>query len=153
MWIKNNYGGRPTQNVGTKRAIFIGRFQPYHMGHIELVNQKLKSGVPILILVRDIPPDIENPFTTDQTIQMIRKYHESKEEDVVVIAIPDIESVNFGRGVGFEVNEFLPPSEISQISATKIRELAKLGDNSWRRMVAPSIQGDVIRFLLDQETI
>ena len=152
-WEKKNYGGRATENESKKYAIFIGRFQPYHYGHIELIEQKLKNDSPVLIMVRDIEPDEKNPFTTEQTVSMIEKYHTSKNDDVKVVIIPDIESVNFGRGVGFEVNEFLPPSEISQISATKIRELAKLGDNSWRRMVAPSIQGDVIRFLLDQETI
>lgn len=147
MWIKNNYAGRPTGNVGKKRAIFIGRYQPYHIGHISLIKQKLDLGVPILILVRDIPPDPENPFTTQQTVEMIQKYHQSKGDDVEVMIIPDIESVNFGRGVGYEVNEFLPPPEISQISATKIREMVNCGDDSWRSMVDPSIQDDVVRYL------
>ena len=44
---------------------------------------------------------------------------------VKVISIPDIESVNYGRGVGYEINEFVPPSNIGKISATKIREKLK----------------------------
>jgi hypothetical protein len=39
--------------------------------------------------------------------------------------IPDIESINYGRGVGYDVIEHVPPSEISDISATKIRESLK----------------------------
>ena len=39
---------------------------------------------------------------------------------VKVIIIPDIESVNYGRGVGYEIIEHIPPSDISKISATKI---------------------------------
>ena len=36
--------------------------------------------------------------------------------------IPDIESVNYGRGVGYEIIEHFPPTDIKEISATKIRE-------------------------------
>ena len=40
---------------------------------------------------------------------------------VKIISIPDIESINYGRGVGYEINEFVPPEDIGKISATKIR--------------------------------
>ena len=40
-WSKVNHGGEPTKNPDKKCAIFIGRYQPYHWGHIELINQKL----------------------------------------------------------------------------------------------------------------
>ena len=53
-WDKKNYGGQPTANKDKKRAIFIGRYQPYHYGHIELINQKLNEGTPAIIMVRDI---------------------------------------------------------------------------------------------------
>jgi hypothetical protein len=43
----------------------------------------------------------------------------------MVIIIPDICSVDFGRGVGYDVSEWIPPKEIAEISATKIRENAK----------------------------
>lgn len=147
-WERKNHGGRPTTNTDKKYAIFIGRFQPYHYGHIELVEQKLKNGIPALIMVRDIEPDEKNPFTTEQTVSMIKKYHESKNEDVKVIIIPDIESVNFGRGVGYEINEFIPPKDIGGISATGIRNSIKNGDEYWRKMVDESIQEDVLTYLL-----
>jgi hypothetical protein len=41
------------------------------------------------------------------------------------MVIPDIESVNFGRGVGYDIIEHIPPQEVSEISATKIREQLK----------------------------
>jgi hypothetical protein len=41
---------------------------------------------------------------------------------VRVMIIPDIESVNFGRGVGYDIIEHEPPTEVKEISATKIRE-------------------------------
>lgn len=154
MWNKVNHGGEPTNNPDKKRAIFIGRYQPYHWGHIELINQKLNEGVPALIMVRDIEPDEKNPFTTEQTVEMIKKYHESKGDDVEVMIIPDIESVNYGRGVGYEINEYTPPDNIGFISATKIRQSIKDGDESWKNMVDKSIQEDVIKYLSNyHETI
>jgi cytidyltransferase-like protein len=149
MWSKVNHGGEPTNNTDKKYAIFIGRYQPYHWGHIELIQQKLDAGIPALIMVRDIEPDDKNPFTTEQTVEMIQKYHDAKGDDVKVIIIPDIESVNYGRGVGYEINEFTPPDTIGFISATKIRESIKNGDDSWRTMVDASIQEDVIKYLIE----
>jgi cytidyltransferase-like protein len=146
-WEKKNHGGNPTNNESKKYAIFVGRYQPYHFGHIELIQQKLKEGIPVLIMIRDIEPDEKNPFTTQQTVSMIDKYHKSKGDDVKVIIIPDIESVNFGRGVGYEVNEFTPPKEIGGISATGIRNSIKNGDDYWKRMVDESIQEDVLKYL------
>ena len=40
---------------------------------------------------------------------------------VKVIIIPDIESINYGREVGYEVIEHEPPSQVRAISATEIR--------------------------------
>ena len=151
-WEKKNHGGCPTNNESKKYAVFVGRYQPYHFGHIELIQQKLNEGIPALIMVRDIEPDEKNPFTTEQTVSMIEKYHKSKVDDVKVIIIKDIESVNFGRGVGYEVNEFTPPKEIGGISATGVRNSIKNGDDYWKRMVDESIQDDVLTYLLNENT-
>ena len=153
MWTKVNHGGEPTKNSDKKYAIFVGRYQPYHFAHIELIQQKLNEGIPALIMVRDIEPDEKNPFTTQQTVDMIEKYHNSKGDDVKVMIIPDIESVNFGRGVGYEINEFTPPDNIGFISATKIRDSIKNGDDSWRSMVDESIQEDVVKNLMENHGV
>jgi cytidyltransferase-like protein len=145
MWNKKNYGGEPTKNKDKKYAIFVGRYQPYHYGHIELIKQKLDIGIPALIMVRDIEPDERNPFTAEETASMIRKYHESKGDDVKVVIIPDIESVNFGRGVGYEINEYEPPnnSGVIFISASKIRDSIKNGNENWKKMVDESLHSDI----------
>ena len=149
MWNKKNYGGEPTKNKDKKYAIFVDRYQPYHYGHIELIKQKLDIGIPALIMVRDIEPDERNPFTAEETASMIRKYHESKGDDVKVVIIPDIESVNYGRGVGYEINEYEPPnnSGVMFISASKIRDSIKNGDNNWKNMVDESLYSDIENYL------
>jgi len=107
--------------------------------------------VSILIMVRDIEPDMKNPFTTEQTVSMIKKYHDSRNEDVEVMVIPDIESVNFGRGVGYEVNEFQPPKDLGFISATDVRNSIDMKNDDWRSMVDNSIQEDIIKYLNDNK--
>ena len=110
-----------------KRALFIGRWQPLHPGHKWLFNQKLDKGIPILIAVRDTPVNDSNPFTTEDVISNLEKEYseEVSNSSVKIISIPDIESVNYGRGVGYEINEYVPPKDIGKISATKIREELK----------------------------
>ena len=144
-WKYENYGNKEIAPADSKYAVFIGRYQPYHRGHITLIEQKLNEGRPVLIMVRDIAPDEKNPFTTEQTVEMIRKYHAAKGHDnVKVMIIPDIESVNWGRGVGYEMNEFTPPENIGWISATGIRKSVKDGNDDWKELVDESIQQDVI---------
>jgi nicotinic acid mononucleotide adenylyltransferase len=146
-WEKKNYGGDPTNNESKKYAIFIGRFQPPHKGHIELMDQKLKDNIPILIMVRDIEPDEKNPLTTNQTIFLLEKYYSTKNVDVTIMSIPDIESVNFGRGVGYEINEYIPPKDVASISATGIRNSIKNGDDYWKKIIDESMQEDIFNFL------
>ena len=100
-------------------------------------------------MVRDIEPDDRNPFTTKQTVEMIETYHKSVNDDVKVIVIPDIESVNYGRGVGYEINEYEPPSDSGAmfISATRIRESIRNGDDTWKEMVDSSIHSSIEKFL------
>ena len=129
-----------------KRALFIGRWQPFHNGHKWLIDQKLSKNVPVLIAVRDIPPDDKNPFTTDQTINMINQLYGNS---VKVIRIPDIESVNYGRGVGYEINEHVPPQNVGFISATNIRSQIIENSQAWKDNVDPSIQGLVKKYLTE----
>ena len=131
--------------MNDRRAMFIGRWQPFHNGHKWLINQKLSEGIPVLVAVRDIPPDEKNPFTTEQTIEMLQKAYE--DHDVVVISIPDIESVNYGRGVGYGIIEHVPPPDVGFVSATSIRDRIKDGDDSWKQNVDEKIWDLVEKYL------
>ena len=129
----------------TPRALFIGRWQPFHNGHRWLIDQKLAGKIPIMIAVRDIAPDSKNPLTTRQTIEILERMYQGK--DVKIISLPDIESVNYGRGVGYQINEFSPPETIGMISATEIRSAIRNNDESWKAMVDPAIHDLVIEYL------
>lgn len=136
---------RTDKNDEKRRALFVGRWQPFHNGHQWLINQKLSKGIPILIAVRDKLPDEENPLTTLQTVEMLKKVYEN--EDVQIIIIPDIESINFGRKVGYEINEFIPPAHIETISATEIRLSIKSGLNTWEDKIDKKIHNLINKYL------
>ena len=136
---------RQTGEQVMKRAMFIGRWQPMHNGHKWLISQKLDKEIPVLICVRDIPPDEKNPFTTAQTVEMVEDVY--SEKDVEVMVIPDIESVNWGRGVGYETNEHKPPPNVGFVSATSIRESIANGTDEWKENVDEKIHDKVINYL------
>ena len=104
-----------------KYSMFVGRWQPFHDGHKWLINQKLKQGKNVLICVRDMETDENNPWNANQVQQGI-EYAYRNYDNVKVMIIPDIESINYGRDVGYEIIEHLPPDDIREISATKIRQ-------------------------------
>jgi cytidyltransferase-like protein len=105
-------------------SMFIGRWQPWHSGHQWLIDQRLEQGKNVLICIRDINPDDKNPFTAKEVEENITKHLSSLIDKgrIKIMVIPNIESVNFGRGVGYDIIEHIPPENIREISATKIRE-------------------------------
>jgi nicotinamide mononucleotide adenylyltransferase len=110
-----------------KYSMYIGRWQPWHAGHRWLIDQRLEEGKRVLLCIRDVEPDEKNPWTAQEILlnlsnELIDLIHEGK---VKIIIIPDIESINIGRGVGYDVIEHCPPDEIKEISATAIREQMK----------------------------
>lgn len=109
-------------------SIFIGRWQPLHQGHKYIFNERLKLGKNVCIAIRDVEPNENQPWTATQIKENIEKEYEEliTQGRVKVIIIPDIESVNYGRGVGYQIIEHEVPQDISQISATKIRENLRL---------------------------
>ena len=106
-----------------KYSMFIGRWQPWHKGHQWLIDQRLTEGKNVLICIRDVMPDEKNPYTCEEVYDNIQNELREFiiEKLVKVMIIPDIESVNYGRSVGYEIIEHFPPPEIKEISATKIR--------------------------------
>jgi cytidyltransferase-like protein len=111
-----------------KYSMFIGRWQPLHKGHLWLINQRLKEGKNVWLAIRDVKPDKKNPWTAEQIEEMIYEGELKElivEGKIIVSIIPDIESINYGRGVGYDIIEHIPPAKIGEISATSIRNQMK----------------------------
>ena len=112
-----------------KYSMFIGRWQTWHEGHEWVIQQRLKEDKNVLICIRDCMPDKDNPFTSEEVYDMLSREttisYYMEMGIIKLMIIPDIESVNYGRDVGYDVIEHTPPKDIEEISGTKIRERYK----------------------------
>ena len=76
------------------RALYVGRFQPFHLGHLEIIKKILKEYSELIILVgsAQYSHTLENPFTAGERIQMITEALEEEgiSERVYIIPIDDI---------------------------------------------------------------
>ena len=115
---------KETSSTEKKYSVFFGRWQPFHKGHYWLINERLKEGKNVWVAIRDVKPDEQNPWDAyDVLLNLEKELKDLIEEGKVYISIvPDIESINYGRGVGYDVIEHIPPKEIGEISATSIRD-------------------------------
>jgi adenylylsulfate kinase len=123
-WNKKVHVASSLEAKNGQYAMFIGRWQPLHLGHKEMFAQALNEGKNVLICIREGEVNEKNPFTAEQVKENIESNYASFFEQglIKVMVIPDICSVEFGRGVGYDIIEHIPPTEIGDISATKIRE-------------------------------
>jgi hypothetical protein len=106
-----------------KYAMYIGRWQNWHKGHEWLLNQQLDKGKNIWLAIRDVDVDENNPKTAQQVMIELTKepFFQQNWNQIHISIIPDIESVNYGRGVGYDVIYHEPPTDVAVISGTAIR--------------------------------
>jgi adenylylsulfate kinase len=124
VWTKQLHVESSLPKKEGQYHLFIGRWQPLHEGHKQMFNQVLHNGGRVCIAIRDVEVNENNPFNTKEVFANLSKEYWYN-ENVQIIIIPDICSVDFGRGVGYDIVEHVPPTEVGEISATKIREQLK----------------------------
>jgi len=109
-----------------KYSLFIGRWQNWHEGHQWLIDQQFQKGKNVWIAIRDVDRDKDNPYSAkeilDNLTNELRGYLATGR--LLISIIPDIESVNYGRDVGYDVIHHEAPDDIASISGTKIRNNA-----------------------------
>ena len=77
------------------RGLFVGRFQPFHNGHLKIVKDLLEKVDELIIAVgsSQYSHDADNPFTAGERITMIRNALESENispSKYWIIPIPDL---------------------------------------------------------------
>ena len=106
-------------------AQMLGRWQPFHDGHLALFKEILKKTGQVIIMIRSMPQTGNNPFQFED----IKNRIEQKLKDYIgkfeVIRVPNITNICYGRDVGYKIEEIVLPKEIQDISATKIRQELK----------------------------
>ncbi len=122
----------------------LGRWQPWHKGHTELFKRCLAETGQVCIMIRTVPQQEDasggrtmvqddNPFQVMDVIENIKK-ELAKEgyqynHEYIIMKVPNIVDISYGRGVGYTFTEHDLGKEIHDISATKIRaEMRERGD-------------------------
>lgn len=123
-------------------AQMLGRWQPWHDGHTELFKRALAETGQVCIQIRTVPQDTDasggrtmtqddNPFIVEDVKENIKKELEKHgftyREEYVIMVVPNIVDISYGRGVGYTLTEHDLGATIHNISATKIR--AKMRDD------------------------
>jgi len=144
-------------------GLFIGRFQPFHNGHLHAIKQILKECDKVIIGIGSANSEIteQNPLNSIKRKELIEKVMQSENiTNCQIVLINDQEThqlwadevrkkanpfdilyvsgenirLDFIKSCGFEVKEV---DFLNGISATKIRELKK-NNEPWKHFV-PSI--------------
>ena len=113
-------------------VLLLGRWQPWHDGHLALFKRAFAKTGQVVIQVRDVKDSSggegqdDNPFSFED----ISKNIEDKlffsgykiNEDYIIQLVPNITNITYGRGVGYKMEQESFDSDIESISATKIRK-------------------------------
>jgi cytidyltransferase-like protein len=116
---------RPAFDPQKPTALFIGRYQPFHAGHQKLIEEGLRRVGQVCIAVRDTHgTDGKNPlpfFAVKQRIEAALTAHAGR---FVVVALPNITNVFYGRDVGYAIERIVLDEEIESISASWLRQMS-----------------------------
>jgi hypothetical protein len=77
----------------------------------------------VWVAIRDVQKDENNPKSAQEVLHMLQNepFFQNNWDKIMISIIPDIESVNYGRGVGYDVIYHEPPTDVAAISGTAIR--------------------------------
>ncbi len=149
-----------------KKVLFVGRFQPFHLGHLsvlkEIDNRNDVEEIIIGVGSAQYNGTKENPYTFEQRKIMIEKTLSGELKNKYrIVAIPDVHSndlwVDHVLNIVGELSDVYTGNELvkelflakkfqvkpvkiyKNITATKIRSLLRQGDENWREMVPKAL--------------
>ena len=152
--------------MSTFSCLFVGRFQPFHRGHLLVVKGMTKVAGKVVIAIgsSESKPSAENPFTVAERREMIQRALQDEDIipnfDVTIVDVPDMgddaEWTKKCLELSEEVHQIWTGNEATQkcfetagievktikevpgISATEIRERMKNGGD-WRALVPSEV--------------
>jgi len=119
-------------------TLMLGRWQPWHDGHTELFKRALAETGQVCILTRNVGGVVgedagggrtmvqdDNPFDIETVrkniISALSEQGYTYRREYIIINVPNIVDISYGRGVGYTFTEHDLGKDIHDISATKIR--------------------------------
>jgi len=113
---------RPIFDPKQPTALFVGRYQPFHDGHRALICEGLRRVGQVCIGVRDTAGvDGNNPFGFEYVRARIEHALREFEGRFLVVPLPNVTHIFYGRNVGYAVERIELDSSIEGISATEVR--------------------------------
>jgi nicotinamide-nucleotide adenylyltransferase len=78
-----------------KRGLYVGRFQPFHFGHLEAIKEVLKETEELVIVIgsAQYSHNFHNPFTAGERLVMIRRALQEADINysrLWVVPVPDV---------------------------------------------------------------
>jgi nicotinamide-nucleotide adenylyltransferase len=155
-------------------GLLVGRFQPFHLGHLEAVRYALANADYVYVVVGSAQRSYErdNPFTAGERIEMIKSALDGNKIDPsrwMAVPIPDADSHSLWvsnvesmvpkfdivftndaltyilfKEGGFEVKA-VPYLDRTRYSATNVRDRI-LERKDWESLVSPQVAKLVKRF-------
>ena len=152
-----------------RTALFIGRFQPFHLGHLATIRFALGKAHMLVIVVGSAQKSHEprNPFTSGERIKMIRETLNAEKIDakrIMIVPVPDVGdhstwthkldalvpeydlviandpfTLMLFRERGIKVLQ-APLYRRSEMAATEIRKMMREGKHGWEKLVSKPVQ-------------
>lgn len=98
----------------------LGRYQPWHEGHQALKEEAHKRTQQVLVGVRNTYDTSEkDPMPYKQVHDFI---YENNKTDTLILRLPNITNIVYGRDVGYKIEQVDLGAEIHAISATQKRK-------------------------------
>ena len=160
-----------------RRALFVGRFQPFHKGHEYALNYILSKEDEVIIAIGSSQENftLKNPLTAGERVEIIWYYLKKKglTNRVLITVIPDINNnrlwphhvialvPNFHkvysgnklvlllfRAAGYDVEEIVEIDK-SKLSGTNIRKRI-LNNEDWEYLVPKPVLEKLREFRFDE---
>jgi nicotinamide-nucleotide adenylyltransferase len=116
----------------TRRGLMLGRFQPFHKGHLALTNQILSECDELLIIIGSAQFNFidKDPFSAGERVLMI---HEALKEEGVDLSrcyiIPVANDENNARWLAY-LRSMIPPFDVLYSGNDFVKYLTRSQDSS-----------------------
>ena len=116
-------------DINKPSAVIIGRFQPWHAGHLELFKCALEKHGQVSILCESVEVNEDNPYTFEEVAMMIRLRLDGEGytlgNEYIVMQVPRVAEVSSGRSPDYEYVEYGFDEITESISSSDIRREIK----------------------------
>jgi adenylylsulfate kinase len=103
-------------------ALFVGRYQPFHDGHRQLIEEGIRRVGQACVAIRYTHGiDDKNPLSFADVESRIIAGLAHLDGRFIVMSVPNIMSIFYGRGVGYSVERIYLDAGTEAISSTDIR--------------------------------